>query len=229
MWIRKPSGLKGLSYKSQNSGLSASESAVGRCLPHVIFSSGIPRSPSSSRRNCHATLRAQPVPSRVPVARRSRMRSISPIPWVCTIYSIFAQRPRVRIARHRARQTASTNLPAAQAARLAPRHTLAPARRRFSSLRFPSIHCAIPSCSHVGARLCVFCWIKLCVNSWRRIRDNSESTPVNPCTGTRIRPSFSAPTQPGRPRDIRKSLLCIQDNADWIRRRKNSIPIRFAW
>ena len=39
--------------------------------------------------------------------------------------------------------------------------------------------------------------MKLCVSSCFRTRDNSGVTLLNPCTGTRIRPSFNAPTQVG--------------------------------
>ena len=38
--------------------------------------------------------------------------------------------------------------------------------------------------------------------------DSSEFTPVNPCTGTRIRPSFSAPTHPGA-RVISANPCCV--------------------
>ena len=50
--------------------------------------------------------------------------------------------------------------------------------------------------------------MKLCVSSCFSTRDSSGVRLVNPCTGTRMRPSFSAPTQPGA-RVMSANACCV--------------------
>ena len=92
-------------------------------------------------------------------------------------------------------------------------------------LRRPSIHCAMPSCSQVGARPCDFCPTKLCVSSCFSTRASSGVTPLSPCTGMRMRPSLSAPDPTGRARDVGKILPGVEDHADLFGRRV--VELRF--